>query len=132
LRVLGEDYLDQVQRIIAVLGTPSYEDMAFIGNEHALKYIKSLPKRTKQPWSTLYPKANPVALDLLGKMLVFNPDKRYTVEQCLAHPYFEGLHNPEEEPVCEQPFDWSFDNFEPTRELLQSMVYDEACKFHPE
>jgi len=34
-------------------------------------------------------------------MLVFNPDKRYNAEECLAHPYFEGLHNPSEEPVSE-------------------------------
>jgi len=128
----GEDYLDQVQRIIAVLGTPSNEDLAYIGNESALKYIKSLPKRSKQSLTTLYPKSNPQALDLMAKMLVFNPDKRYTVEQCLAHPYFEGLHNPDEEPVAEEVFDWSFDNFEPTKEILQSMVYDDACKFHPD
>mmetsp|Transcript_26306 Transcript_26306/g.25927 ORF Transcript_26306/g.25927 Transcript_26306/m.25927 type:complete len:87 (+) Transcript_26306:826-1086(+) len=83
-------------------------------------------------WSTLYPKANPVALDLLDKMLVFNPEKRWNVEQCLAHPYFQDLHNADEEPVASEPFDWSFDNFEPTKEILQSMVYEEALKFHPQ
>ena len=31
-------------------------------------------------------------------MLIFNPEKRYTVKQCLKHPYFEGLHNEEAEP----------------------------------
>jgi mitogen-activated protein kinase 1/3 len=127
----GEDYLDQVQRIIAVLGTPGVDDCAFIGNESALKYIKSLPKRSKQSWKSLYPKANPQALDLLSKILVFNPDKRYTVEECLAHPYLEGLHNPDDEPVCEEPFDWTIDNFEPTKELLQTIVYEESLKYHP-
>ena len=106
--------------------------MQFIGSEPARKYIRSLPKRNKQTWSSLYTKANPVALDLLGKMLVFNPHKRYSVEQCLAHPYFEGLHNEQAEPKAKDPFDWSFDNFEPTKEILQNMVYDEALKFHPE
>jgi mitogen-activated protein kinase 1/3 len=46
----GEDFLDQVQRIISILGTPSAEDMKYIGNKDAIKYIKSLPKRTKQKW----------------------------------------------------------------------------------
>jgi mitogen-activated protein kinase 1/3 len=127
----GEDYLDQVQRIIAVLGMPSQEDMSFIGNDSARRYIRSLPKRQRVPWSSLYPKANPVALDLLNKMLIFNPEKRYTVEQCLAHPYFDGLHNPEDEPVAPEPFDWSFDDFTPTKPLLQSMIYDESLRFHP-
>ena len=49
----------------------------------------------------MFPKASSQAVDLLSKILTFNPDKRYTVEQCLAHPYFESLHNQEEEPVCE-------------------------------
>ena len=127
----GEDYLDQVQRVIAVLGMPSQEDMGFIGNDSAKRYIKSLPKRQRVPWSTLYPKANPVALDLLSKTLVFNPEKRFTAEECLAHPYFDGLHNAEEEPVAPVKFDWSFDDFTPTKALLQSMVFEESLRFHP-
>lgn len=43
----GENYLDQVQRIIAVLGSPTVDDMHYIGNANAIKYIKSLPKRSK-------------------------------------------------------------------------------------
>ena len=96
------------------------------------EFLKKLAKRTKQTWSSLFPNSNPVALDLLGKMLMFNPKKRYTVEQCLAHPYFEGLHNPEEEPITNRPFDWSFDDVELTKENLQNMVYEESIFFHPE
>lgn len=128
----GEDYLDQVQRIIGVLGTPTAEDMNFIANPSARRYIHKLPRREKMKWTSLYSKANPVALDLLDKMLVFNPEKRWTIQECLAHPYFRDLHNPEEEPLAPEPFDWSFDNFEPTRELLQSMIYEEALRFHPQ
>lgn len=75
--------------------------MNYIGNEKAINYLKSLPKRTKQPWSNLFPKANSLALDLLNKMLTFNPDKRYSAKECLEHPYFEGIHFPEEEPECD-------------------------------
>ena len=63
-----------------MLGTPTHEDMTFIGNDLARKYIRKLPKRNKQGWASLYPKGNPVALNLLGKMLIFNPEKRYTVK----------------------------------------------------
>lgn len=75
------------------------QDISYITNEGALKYIKSLPKRTRQSLQSLYPDSNPCALDLLQKMLTFNPNTRYTIEQCLAHPYFEQLHNAEDEPV---------------------------------
>lgn len=75
----GEDYLDQVQRVIGVLGTPKEEDMGFIGNPAARRYIQKLPRREKMSWKKIYPKANPVALDLIDKMLAFNPAKRWTV-----------------------------------------------------
>lgn len=125
----GKDYLEQIQRIIAILGTPSAEELSYISNEGALKYLKGLPKRTKQKWETLYPNSNSQGLDLLSKMLTFNPDDRYTIQQCLAHPYFEGLHNPEDEPTCSQPFDWAWDDFILTKDKLQSMVYDEALAY---
>lgn len=128
---LGQNYLDQLQRIIAVLGTPSPVDMEYITNDKALDYMKSLPKRSKLPLKNLYPDATPEALDLLEKMLVFNPEKRYTAEECLAHPYFEDYHSAETEPLADEVFDWSWDNFEPTKELLQEMIYEESLKFHP-
>ena len=86
----GENYLDQIQRIISVLGTPTFDDISYITNEQAMKFIKSLPKRSKQSFQKLFPKANPLAIDLLENMLTFNPHDRYTVEDCLSHPYFAG------------------------------------------
>jgi serine/threonine protein kinase len=38
-----------------------------------------------------------VALDLLDKMLTFNPHKRISVEEALAHPYLEQYYDPEDE-----------------------------------
>ena len=37
------------------------------------------------------------ALDLLDKMLTFNPDRRITIEQALAHPYLEQYYDPADE-----------------------------------
>jgi mitogen-activated protein kinase 1/3 len=91
-----------------------------------------LPKRSKQSWEKLFPNIKPTAADLLTKMLTFNPDKRYAVEECLAHPYFDGLHDEEQEVISKKGFDWGWDNFKPTKDLLQNMVYDESLVFHPE
>lgn len=130
--ISGDHYLDQIQRIISVLGSPTKEELEFITNQQAKEFVLKLPKRTKQSFSSLFAKANPVALDLLSKMLMFNPHKRYTIEQCISHPYFEGLHNPEEEPISDYVFDWSFDDIELTKERLQNMIYEESLYFHPD
>ena len=117
---------------VAVTGTPKMEDLDFIKKKEAKEFFLKLVKRTKLTWSSLFPNANPIALDLLEKMLTFNPKKRYTVDQCMSHPYFEGLHDPEQEPITTAPFDWSFDAVELTKENLQSMIYDESLYYHNE
>ena len=38
-----------------------------------------------------------IAIDLMEKMLVFNPRKRLSVEDCLKHPYLKALHNEAQE-----------------------------------
>ena len=48
-----------------------------------------------------------------------------------AHPYFEDLRNSNEELVANQTFDWGWDNFQPTSEKLQMMIYDESLNFYP-
>jgi len=128
----GDHYLDQIQKIVAVTGTPKMEDLNFIKKKEAKEFFLKLVKRTKLTWSSLFPNANPIALDLLEKMLTFNPKKRYTVDQCISHPYFEGFHDPENEPIPTAKFDWSFDEVELTKENLQSMIYDESLHYHNE
>lgn len=50
------------------------------------------------------------AIDLLEKMLVFDPRKRIDATQALAHEYLAPYHDPTDEPVAPEPFDWSFND----------------------
>ena len=43
--------------------------------------------------SKLYPNASPDALDLLYKLLTFDPKKRITLDQALQHPYLSAFHS---------------------------------------
>ena len=36
-------------------------------------------------------------MDLLKKLLIFDPIKRITVDEALAHPYLQALHCAEDE-----------------------------------
>ena len=85
----GKHYLDQLNHILGILGSPSNEDLNCIRNEKARSYLQSLPYKPKIPWTRLYPNAHAQALDLLEKMLTFHPQKRIKVEEALEHPYFE-------------------------------------------
>lgn len=46
---------------------------------------------------TLHSSSRAAALDLLDKMLTFNPHKRIEVEEALAHPYLEQYYDPTDE-----------------------------------
>jgi serine/threonine protein kinase len=43
-------------------------------------------------------------------MLVFDPKKRITATEALAHEYLAPYHDPTDEPVADEKFDWSFND----------------------
>ena len=102
----GKDFIHQMRLIIETLGSPEEHDMNFMTSMYARRYIQSLPRKPKVDFAQLYPKANPLAIDLLDKMLVFNPERRINVDDALAHPYLASLHDPAMEPThVHDPYD---------------------------
>ncbi|KAG6468957.1 hypothetical protein ZIOFF_073652 [Zingiber officinale] len=70
----GTDDINQLECIVNVLGVKGDAYLNFVGNEHARKYIKSLPQSLGVPFASVYSHANPLAIDLM-KMLIFHPSK---------------------------------------------------------
>jgi mitogen-activated protein kinase 15 len=62
--------------------------------------LESLPPTKTKKLRDIFPTASDDALDMLKNLLHFNPSKRLTAEECLAHPYVAQFHNPDEEPIC--------------------------------
>ncbi|KAI8065349.1 MAP kinase [Gilbertella persicaria] len=124
----GRDYVDQLNQILGILGTPDEETLVRVGSDRAQVYIRSLPRMPKIPFENLYPRANPMAIDLLNKLLEFDPSKRITVEEALAHPYLSAYHDEDDEPTHSQTFDFSFEVVDSVDEMRR-MIAQEVMSF---
>jgi hypothetical protein len=131
----GRDYMDQLKLTVQKLGTPSEEDTRFIPSSTALRAIQSVGKCPKMDWAARYPKAAPAALDLLDKMLQFNPAKRISVVEALSHPWLADYAAPHDEPVAPpiDPKTWSFDaaSVSLTKADIQALMLKEMQHFRP-
>nr|CAG8530391.1 8101_t:CDS:10 [Entrophospora candida] len=106
----GKDHVNQFSIITELLGTPPEDVIKTICSENTLRFVLSLPQREKVPFSEKFTNADPDALDLLEKMLVFDPIKRINAEQALSHKYLEQYHDESDEPIADEVFDWSFND----------------------
>ena len=82
----------------------------------------------KVPFQRLFPSANPDALDLLDRMLAFDPSSRVGVEEALEHRYLQIWHDASDEPVCPTTFDFGFEVVEDVGEM-RKMILDEVERF---
>ncbi|KAG5830447.1 hypothetical protein ANANG_G00310720 [Anguilla anguilla] len=126
----GNDYIDQLKRIMEVVGTPSPELLKKISSEHAQKYIQSLPYMPQQDLEKIFRGANPSAVDLLKRMLVLDCDGRVTAAEALAHPYFSQYHDPDDEPEA-PPYDQTLESKDRTLEEWKELVFEEVNSFKP-
>jgi len=100
---------DQLNVIFDKIGTPNEEEKSFVTDAKALEYLKTFSVRARVDFSELYPAAGKDAIDLMNKMLVFNPYFRITVDEVLAHPFFESIRDPDKEILAKKPVELAFE-----------------------
>jgi len=127
----AQNPISQLDLITELLGTPSREDMKTAcegAKNHLLRQAHKPPSMAAL--YTLSNQATHEAVHLLCRMLVFNPSKRITATDALAHPYLdEGRlryhscmckcchttpagrqYTTDFEPVCHAPFSYHFED----------------------
>jgi serine/threonine protein kinase len=82
----GDSEIDQLFKIFRQLGTPT-EDI-WHGCTSLPDFKPSFPKWRKQELSKLFENTHPAAIELLEKMLMYEPAQRISSREALKHPYF--------------------------------------------
>uniref|UniRef100_A0A4W6C8J4 Stress-activated protein kinase JNK n=1 Tax=Lates calcarifer TaxID=8187 RepID=A0A4W6C8J4_LATCA len=134
----GKDYIDQWNKVIEVLGTPSLEFMNRL-METVRNYVMNKPQYPGVSFAELFPDwAFPSdsehdklktgqARDLLSKMLVIDPECRISVEEALNHPYIHVWYDPAEaDAPPPQISDKQLEEREHTIEQWKELIYEEV------
>ncbi|XP_057499291.1 mitogen-activated protein kinase 7-like [Actinidia eriantha] len=127
----GTECLNQLKLIINILGSQREADLEFIDNTKARRFIKSLPYSRGIHFSSMYPHADHLAIDLLQRMLIFDPSKRITVTEALHHPYMSGLYDPTHNPPAQVQLNLDIDE-NMGEAMIRELMLREMLHYHPE
>lgn len=119
---------DQLAVIFDVLGTPNDEDISFVTDAKAIGYLKSFTPNARLNFDEKYPGATADGVDLLNRMLQFNPYFRISVDEALSHPFFQRVRKPhkEKESQVQITLDFESDNLDRSRlrQLFVEIILD--------
>jgi mitogen-activated protein kinase 1/3 len=124
---------DQLNMIFNMLGTPSEEDISALEREDARRYIHCFAKRDGDGLRSKFPHVDGDSIDILDKMLRFNPGHRMRVPEALEHVLFADIRDPQKEIVASNFVTLDFEK-EPDLDeaLLRKYFCKEIRKYHPE
>eukprot|EP01038_Epipyxis_sp_PR26KG_P011753 gene11753-15726_t len=131
----GDHPQHQLEVIVQKLGCPHRSKLSFIESSTALTSILKFEGAKPTHFARFFPQGtNPVALELLLKLLQFNPDDRLTVEEALAHPYLKDFHGQMSEPVSKSAFDFEFEKVtgdEMSDAEVRKFMFEEVLLYRP-
>lgn len=82
---------EQLNVILNVLGSPTDDDVAKLEDEGVRRYVRCFKTREGTGLQQRFPSIPHASVELLQKMLAFNPDKRISVDLALSSTVFAGL-----------------------------------------
>lgn len=136
--------LDQLRRIISIVGKPSRDLIARHYQSHNHTLLRLFPSTSENneeddkegniiaALQKLLPGRSELAYDLLAKMLRFDQEQRISAEESLKHPYFSDWYDPFDVKRCEKKIDFSFEDQMVDSLSTKRLCYDTIMEFSRE
>eukprot|EP00182_Erythrolobus_australicus_P006755 CAMPEP_0185833762 /NCGR_PEP_ID=MMETSP1353-20130828/3417_1 /TAXON_ID=1077150 /ORGANISM="Erythrolobus australicus, Strain CCMP3124" /LENGTH=366 /DNA_ID=CAMNT_0028532089 /DNA_START=39 /DNA_END=1139 /DNA_ORIENTATION=+ len=121
----GDSSVDQLVGMIKVLGTPSHTELHAMNSEYC---DVKLPLVEPKQWSSiLKPAPDPLVVDLVSQLLVYDPSRRMSAYECLSHPYFDALRQSDSGTLsgsvhCSALFDFSSFEFHSAGRFCEAIL----------
>ncbi|CAN8062078.1 unnamed protein product [Agarophyton chilense] len=124
----------QFELILNVTGKPSQAVIDRIGDQRLAQALGRLPSKPPASLSAIYRDADPGAINLLQRLLAFDPDERITASEALSLAYFNefkflGLGETTD-PLDEREF--AFERVRLSAEEMRMEFIKEILAYHPE
>jgi len=130
----GDNINHQLELIFDLIGTPEVDEVKKIGQtENTRSYLLSIGHKQRKNFEEVFNTYDKSAVDLLSKMLEFDPDKRISIESALKHPYFQNYQNVVEEeskPPHISKFDFLFEEKDLSKEEIKSLILNEILLYY--
>ena len=88
----GDSEIDQLYRIFRTLGTPN--ETIWPGVTKLKDYKRSFPSWHAVDFRSLLPQLDETGIDLVERMLKYNPAERITAREALDHAFFNNVRVP--------------------------------------
>lgn len=87
----GKNEIDQIMRIHNVVGTPSKDILSQFKSNPNTQISFYFPQRRPQDLQKLLPNVSSRTIDLVAKLLIYDPRNRISASEALSHPAFSQL-----------------------------------------
>ncbi|XP_057327347.1 mitogen-activated protein kinase 15-like isoform X3 [Microplitis mediator] len=94
----GSSTINQVERIMATLPPPTPQDIISVSAGYGSNLLEKIPNISRRTLQQIFIGVPAKALDLIERLIVFNPNHRLTAVEALEHPYVADFHHRAHEP----------------------------------
>ena len=130
----GRDAMSQLQLMTDVLGKPPANVIDRIKNPRTRSFLHALPSKPPKPFcdpSTF--QGDVLSLDVLRRLVAFDPADRPSAKELLEHPYFDGMPKVEHPTTASVHAEFAFDEVALTMSGVRGLIFDEVARhYHPE